>query len=89
MVFPFICAIIAFFGVINMQVRWYRQGKLAENSFVSVQVFIWSFLILTGCLSISSTLVGIIISAMLFFLCLIFGFPAFRWFYWKFIPHKS
>jgi len=75
-----------------MQVRWYLQGKLTEGAFVYFQVFIWSFLIATGSLAISSTtvgLIGIYIGAILFFPCIFIGFPVARWFYRRFIPNKS
>jgi hypothetical protein len=88
MVFLLICAIFFFLGVINMQARWYRQGKLTENNFTPFQVLSLSLLVLMICLSISSSLVRIYIGATLFFLCIFIGFPATRWFYRKFLQHK-
>jgi hypothetical protein len=88
MIFPLICAIIAFLGMIQMQVRWYKQGKLTESNFVPFQVLIWSILVLSICLAVSSTPLSIIIGATLFFLCMFFGFPAIRLFFKKYLQQK-
>ena len=78
MVFLLICAILVLLGMIHMQARWYRQGKLTEINFVPFQAFIWSFLILAICLPFSSTLTGKYIGGALFFLIF------FRW-----VPGRS
>ena len=81
MIFAFMCTIIGYLGIIRTQRRWYKRGELTQGRFVLFQVPIWSLLVLTGILMISTTFKGIMIGAVLSVMCSIIGYPTARWIY--------
>jgi hypothetical protein len=88
MLFAFICAIIAYFGLIRFQIRLYRRNQLTEAFFEWSQVAILGALLVSGSVAFLPTneeqLIGIGIS----FLCALAGIPLTRWFFKKFLQHK-
>jgi hypothetical protein len=86
--FGFFCAVMAYIGVIRLQIKLYRSGELTEGIFVLFQVSILSLLIVFGSLALLPSFkeqsIGIGISVLFWFV----GIPAARWFYKKYLLQK-
>ena len=80
-IFGFVCGVIGYLGLIRAQKRWLKHGQLTEGRFVLLQVPVWTLLILTGSIAVSSTLLGTTIAVGLSLLTLVIGFPTARYIY--------
>jgi hypothetical protein len=89
MIFAFICAIIAYIGLIRFQVRLFRLGILSEARFVLFQIAILGFIFVLGSVAFLPTIKEQLIGIGITFLSMFAGIPAARRFYRKVLRHRS